>query len=199
MELFHWFYSRFQIIDMGQKRIIIVHGFASSPKMYWFPWLKNELEKAGHQVEAPQMPSPFTPKIEEWVPFLSKVVGTPDENTFFIGHSIGCQSIIRYLETLPQKSKVGGAIFVAPFIVLPNLEKNVVKPWVENSIDFEKVRKILPKSTAIFSEDDPLIPIENKKHFENKLNSKIISLVGFNHFVTIIKLPVVLEEINKML
>ncbi len=181
------------------KRIIIVHGFASSPKMYWFPWLKKELEKAGHKVEAPQMPDPFTPVIEEWIPFLSKVVGIPDENTFFIGHSIGCQAIIRYLETLPAETRVGGAIFVAPFIVLPELEKDVVKPWVQTPIDFEKVKRILPRSTAIFSEDDPLIPIENKKHFENKLNSKVISLIGFNHFVTVIKLPILLDELMLLL
>lgn len=166
--------------------------------MYWFPWLKKELEKEGNKVEAPQMPKPLTPKIEEWVPFLSKVVGRSDENTFFIGHSIGCQTIIRYLETLPEGTKVGGAIFVAPFIALPDLEKEIVKPWVKTPIDFEKVRRILPRSTAIFSEDDPLIPIENKKHFENKLQSKIVSLNGFNHFVTVAKLPVVLEEIEKL-
>lgn len=184
---------------MKPKRIILVHGFASSPAMYWFPWLKEELEKAGHRVEAPQMPDPFTPMIEEWVPFLSKVVGEPDEDTIFIGHSIGCQAIIRYLETLPEGKKVGGAIFVAPFIVLPDLEKEVVKPWVQTPIDFDKVGRILPRSTAIFSEDDPLIPLENKNHFENKLKSKIITLIGFNHFVTIIKFPLLLEEFGLML
>ncbi len=184
---------------MPQKRFILVHGFASSPKLYWFPWLKKELEKQGHLVDAPQMPNPLLPRIEEWVLFLSKIVGIPDENTFFIGHSIGCQAIIRYLETLSEGTKIGGAIFVAPFIVLHDVEKEVVKPWVNTPIDFKKVKKILPSSTAIFSDDDLLIPDKNKELFEQKLGSKTILLKGYDHFGLILKFPFLLDEVNKSL
>ena len=167
--------------------------------MYWFPRLKKELENKGYPVEAPQMPNPLIPKINEWVSLLSKIVGTPDENTFFFGHSLGCQAILRFVETLPEGTKVGGAIFVAPFIVLSDLEREIVRPWVETPIDFEKVKKILPKSTAIFSDDDPLIPIDNRELFEKKLGSKTILLKRQNHFVTIKNFPYLLDEINELL
>ena len=33
-----------------------------------------------------------------------------DENTYFVGHSIGCQAIMRYLESVDVK-KIGGVLF----------------------------------------------------------------------------------------
>ena len=38
-----------------------------------------------------------------------------NENTNFIGHSIGCQTIMRYLET-KEVCKIGGILFVAPWL-----------------------------------------------------------------------------------
>ncbi|MEK7531450.1 MAG: alpha/beta hydrolase, partial [Patescibacteria group bacterium] len=87
----------------------------------WFPWLKTELEKNGFQVHVPAMPESAEPKIEAWVSHLSKIVGDVDKNTYFVGHSIGCQTILRYLETLPADKKVGGATFVAGWFTLMNL------------------------------------------------------------------------------
>ncbi|KKQ37224.1 MAG: hypothetical protein US53_C0024G0012, partial [Candidatus Woesebacteria bacterium GW2011_GWA1_37_7] len=52
-----------------------------------------------------------TPKIKEWVPFLQENMSNPDEETHFVGHSIGCQTILRYLETLSEKTKVGMEFF----------------------------------------------------------------------------------------
>lgn len=178
-----------------EKRFIIVHGFACNPRMYWFPWLKRELRGMGFQVEMPSMPRPLTPKIEEWVSFLSKVVGEVGENTYFIAHSLGCQATLRFLETLPQGKKVGGALFLAPFFELPDIEKKILKPWLDTPIDFEKIKEHLPHSTALFSDDDPLVPLSNQKLFADRLGSKTVVVHKFNHFVTYLELPMILREI----
>jgi len=39
------------------------------------------------------MPEPADPEIEAWVSHHSKIVGDIDENTYFAGHSIGCQTV----------------------------------------------------------------------------------------------------------
>src|SRR3989338_6493172 len=90
------------------KRAFIIHGWDGYPDEGWFPWLKAELEKNGFQVHVPAMPESAEPKIETWVSHLSKAVGDVDENTYFVGHSIGCQTILRFLESLPADKKVGG-------------------------------------------------------------------------------------------
>ncbi len=132
------------------------------------------------------MPNPEEPRIKEWVNYISSIVEDPDENTYFIGHSIGCQTILRYLESLDNR-KVGGAIFVAGFFELTNLEteeeKEIAKPWLETPIDLDKVKKATNKITAIFSDNDPFVPLEvNKKIFEEKLEAKIIIEQNKGHF-----------------
>src|SRR3989344_3577618 len=80
------------------KRVFIVHGWDFNPEVNWYPWLKKELEKKGFKVIVPEMPNTSEPKINAWVSYLKKVVGKLDEETYFIGHSIGCQTIMRFLE-----------------------------------------------------------------------------------------------------
>lgn len=184
-----------------KKKVFIIHGWDGYPEEGWFPWLKKELEQKGFEVFIPAMPNPDEPKIEEWVQFLANIVGNPDENTYFIGHSIGCQAIIRYLEKIDKK--IGGVVFVAGWFILSDMEteeeKIIGKPWIETRIDFSKVKTTTNNFVAIFSDDDKVIPLEeNKKLFEEKLNAKIIIEHNKGHFSGsdgVTELPMVLNSI----
>src|SRR3989338_4478907 len=163
---------------MNKKRAIIVHGWDGYPEEGWFPWLKKELEEKRFEVFVPAMPNADVPEINSWVGELARTVQAPDGDTLLIGHSIGCQTILRYLESIGGE-KVGGAVFVAGWFVLSDLEteeeKIIGKPWIEAPINFEKVKSTTNNFTVIFSVDDPVVPLEeNKKIFEEKLGSKVI-------------------------
>lgn len=183
------------------KKVIIVHGWGGFPEEGWFPWLKNELEKRGFEVQIPAMPETNNPKIEAWVSYLSNIVGEVDENTFFVGHSIGCQTILRYLEKLPEDKKVGGVVFVAGWFTLMNFqpgEEEIAKSWLETLINFEKVKKHTEKFVAIFSDNDDVVPQNNKDLFEQRLGAKTILENNKGHFSggdNIKELPSALEEI----
>lgn len=186
------------------KRVVIIHGWGGNPQEGWFPWIKKELEKCGVEVLVPPMPNPETPKISEWVPFLYEQVGEPDGNTFLIGHSIGCQTILRYLEKV--KNKVGGAIFVAGWFELKGLseeEKAIARPWVERPVDFEKVKQNLSKVIAFFSNNDPFVDLElNRKIFQDNLGAEIKIEDKKGHFSgedNMTEFPAVLEEAMKMM
>lgn len=97
------------------KRVFIVHGWGGFPQKGWFPWLKNKLENRGFIVQIPPMPDTENPNMKPWVNHLAKIVGTPDKNCYFIGHSLGCITILRYLESLKTNQKIGGAVLVAGF------------------------------------------------------------------------------------
>lgn len=195
---------------MNMKRAFIIHGWGGHPEEGWFPWAKNELEMRGFEVHVPAMPDAFgkeQPQIQPRIDVIREVVGTPDENTYLIGHSIGCQSIDRYLETLPLETKIGGVVYVAGWLTLKGLEdyeeedKEVAKPWLETPIDFEKVRKISPKSVAIFTKDDPFVDVGNAKFYEDNLGSKTIILETGGHLndeSNTKELPVLLEEFLEM-
>ncbi|EKE20590.1 MAG: hypothetical protein ACD_7C00517G0001 [uncultured bacterium] len=185
-----------------KKRIFIIHRWDGTPDKDWLPWVNGELEKKGYEVSVPEMPNAEEPKIEEWVPFLSNLVGEVDEDTFFIGHSIGCQTTMRYLETI-YPAKIGGIIFVAPWFNLMNFEdeesKAIAKPWLETPIDLEKVKSATDNITVFMSDNDPFVPLSDKEIFESKLNAKVIVVSNKGHFTQddgIKELPEILNLIK---
>lgn len=168
------------------KRVFIIHGWGGNPEEGWFPWLKTELEKRGFSVIIPAMPDTNNPKIETWIPFLSKLVGNTDQETYFVGHSVGCQTIIRYLQTLPEGAKIGGAVFVAGWYNLRNLEtekeKRIAGPWVNEPRDDKKIREVVNKSVAIFSDNDPFVIADNQRSWKELVGSKVIVEHDKGHF-----------------
>ena len=191
------------------KRAFIIHGWGGYPEEGWFPWLKNELEDRGFEISVPQMPNADNPVIEKWVRYLAKIIKEPDDNTILIGHSVGCQTILRYLETLPKSVKVDKIILVAPWMKLDSktIEEEgqevteIARPWMETPIDFELIKNKADKIAAVFSDNDPYVSIEdNRETFENKLSSEIIIEHNKGHFSGsdgITELPSVLEAIIK--
>jgi predicted alpha/beta hydrolase family esterase len=187
-----------------KKRVFIIHGWGASPQDDWFPWLKKELDQKGFEVFVPEMPNTEKPKIEEWVPFLADLVGKPDENTYFVGHSIGCQTIMRYMEKFDD-IKIGGIVFVAGWFNLINLEskeeEEITKLWIETPINIEKIKNISKKIVAIFSDNDPVVPLDDNKIFKKELEAEIIIEHNKGHFNKsdgITKLLIVLEKILEM-
>ncbi len=170
---------------MANKRAFIIHGWDGSPDEGWFPWLKIELEKNGFTVTVPSMPNPSEPIIDVWVSYLSEAVGDVDENTHFIGHSIGCQTILRYLERLNTNQKAGSVTFVAGWFTLMNLqtdeENTIAKPWLETPIDCEKIKHHAKAVFAIFSDNDPVVPITNEILFAERLGAKTAIVHGLGH------------------
>ncbi len=187
----------------SMKRAFIVHRWDGTSKSDWYPWLKKEVEKKGFKVEVPTMPNTSIPKIDDWVNHLKKVVGKLDSETYFIGHSIGCQTIMRYLEKENYNSKIGGIIFVAGWFKLDNLEgeevEAIANPWMNITIDFNKIKQKIPKLSVFLSTNEPYGFVEeNTKIFKEKLNAKVILEKNKGHFTEddgINELPEVLKEI----
>lgn len=188
------------------KRVFIIHQWMSGPDGDWRPWLKSELQKKSYEVFCSEMPDMDTPVIEKWVHHLSELVGIPDKETYFVGHSIGCQTILRYLENVSQP--VGGAVFVAGWFDLKNLENegeeiiSTAKPWIETPINLKKVKGVLPKSTLIISDNDPYNAFEENKKKFSKLCSKIVVLQNAGHITAedgFTKLPIVLYELESII
>ena len=186
------------------KKVYLVHGWGGGPENeIWFPWLKKELETRGFSVEILKMLNPDYPKIETWVKHLENNVKELDEETYFIGHSIGCQAILRFLEKIPEKIKIGGCIFVAGWFDLLETayeeegEKEIAKPWIETPINLEKVKEHTNNFLAIFSDDDSCVSVSETELFKEKLNSKIIIKKNQGHFDEVNEIPEILDFISK--
>jgi len=192
-------------IAQNPKRAILVHGWYGSPQKNWFPWLKKKLESEGFKVIVPKMPKPSKPEIKPWVNKLKDVTGESDKNTYFIGHSLGCQAIMRYLQTLPDNTEIGTVLFVAGFVSkLTPVEtwedsepddQKIVDSWLNSPLDLDKIRNMTSNFVAIFSDDDPYVPIkENSRLFEKELGAEIIVEKNKGHFDDT-EQPVIFEKL----
>ena len=171
------------------KSVVIVHGWDGGPEEPMLQWVKDEFEKRGYKTIVPAMPHPATPTIEDWVAKLKEVVPNEGEITL-VGHSIGCQTILRYIEVLEEDEKIAKLILIAPWMALDmnTIEeegeevKEIAKPWMETPIDFTKVRRMVGETLAIFSDNDPYVPLSQKDLFEKKLGAKVVVEHNKGHF-----------------
>lgn len=185
-------------------RVFIIHGWDGSPEANWLPWMKAELEKRKYEVATPAMPDTEHPNKEAWVKHLAEVVGEPDGETYLVGHSIGCKAILRYLEGLPEDKKVAGVLLVAGWVSLTMWEGRteeetaIINSWMTPPFDFKKVKQQAKKFVAIFSDNDPFVPLEkNVDTYRDELGAKIIIERGAGHFTGeetgIMEFPIILS------
>ena len=169
-----------------KKRVYLIHGWGGRPEGGFRPWLKKELEKRGFEVEIPAMPDTDKPKIESWLAVFNSAVGIPDINTVIVGHSLGGNLAVRFIDQLPEEMIIGKLILVAPALdrinELAEEEKAIYRPWREDDIDFEKVKRQTKEIVAFFSDNDRWIPLETEKLVREKLGGKIIVESGKGHF-----------------
>lgn len=172
---------------MYKTRIFLIHGWSGSPQGDWLPWATKELAAKGYEVIAPQMPDTDVPVIRPWVDYLANIVGSIRESDIFIGHSIGCQTVLRYLEK--TAGKADKIILVAPWFTLTNLEndemRHIADPWLKTPMDFSQIKTKAQDFITIFSDNDPWVPyIQNKQMFRDKLNPEIITLHNKGHMTS---------------
>ena len=184
------------------KRAILIHGWSGSPFNGFFPWLKTELEGRGYVVEAPIMPDADEPVFEQWVPFLESLVGTPDEETIIVGHSMGGQAALRFIERLPEGSTIGRVILVAPVVTtienMGLMEELVARPWLDRPFSDAKIRRFADKIVGIFSDDDPDILLTSEEIARNRFGAKTVVEHAKAHYsedTGTTEVPVILEYI----
>ena len=185
-------------------RVFIVHGWGDTPSTNWYQWLKENLEDHGHEAFIPEMPKTDEPEMDAWISKLNSSVGKADAQTYFVGHSIGCQTIMRYVSKLPSKSKIGGMVFVAGWINLENLEdedvERIARPWLTTPIAFDKIREKTKNIKVFISDDDPYGCQEsNTRVFEEKLGADVEMETDKGHFLSsnrVTEVPEVLAAIN---
>lgn len=189
-------------------RAILIHCWGGEPETRWYPAVRRELESRGFGVAVPAMPDNNSPKLSTWLPKLQELAGDPDEDLYLIGHSSGCITILRYLESLPEGAKIGGAILVAGFVDSLNGVADIedeLENFFETPIPFEKIKERANHFVAIHSDNDPFIDLYHGREFEDKLDAKLIVKSGQGHFSdsedggeTVTELPEVVEEITQM-
>lgn len=183
------------------RRVFIIHGWEGTPESNWFPWLKKELEQRGYKVFVPQLPNPMTPDSNSWLSSLKQLVRNPDEDTIFVGHSLGCIAILRFLENID--TKVGAVILVAGFGKKLEYEgyRGEVDGFFDKLINWKKIKNSSNKFVTFHSKNDPFVDICNSNLFKEKLNAQSIVHEDMSHYnegAGITKFPDLLNIILKL-
>ncbi len=168
------------------NKIYLVHCWEGTKDDGWYPWLDQKISNSDNQVIRFNMSNTANPKIEEWCQELANQVEQLDENTYFVGHSIGCQTILRYLEKQPI-TKIGGILFVAPWLkLLPKAIEDeesfkTAQPWLNTPINFDIIKQFTNNITCIFSDDDYFVPLSQAEEFKKLLSTEVITVHNKGH------------------
>lgn len=190
-----------------KKQVYIIHGYNASPINHWFPWLKEKLIQNEVSAEILSMPTPSRPKVNEWVNALVSNIHDCGKNTFFVAHSLGTITLLKYLENYNINQKVGGIVLVSGFAEpLPIFnqisEFQQLAGFTENEIDFEHIKKVTQNRIIIASDNDPIVPEKSSRNLAEHINSQYHLIREGGHFLEsdgCLELPVVYEVLNNMM
>lgn len=179
-------------------KFVIIHGSFGSPEGNWFPELTHKLRSLGQVVITPEFPVenwqeitaagpkqvPKKQSLKTWLAAFNKIVKTfkPGEPLCFVGHSLGCLFILHAIEK--YKLKLDCAIFVSPF--LRPLGKDwqfdlVNKIFYKTNFNFVNLKKLIPTSYVLYSDNDPYVDKQNSIGFAKHMRSSVILIKNAGH------------------
>lgn len=180
-------------------KFVIFHGAFGSPDENWFPYLRKNLETLGQTVLIPQFPienfdqltasGPNTiPKhqtLSNWLSKFGEITKDfrKNEKLCFIGHSLGPLFILHAVSK--YNIHLDSAFFVCPFFRLPNIVWQVHlvnRSFYTKDFNFVKLRKLIPTSYVLYSDNDPYVDMKYPLDFADKLGSKTILVKNAGHF-----------------
>ncbi len=179
-------------------RCFIIHGAFGHPGENWFPWLKAELEKAGHEVVLPAFPTPDGQSLDSWMHVFEPYLKGIDSDTVLVGHSLGPAFILTVLERLEVQVKA--CIFVAGFVgTLGKDQFDLInRSFIDKEFDWEKIRANCRRFIIYHSQNDPYVPLSKAEDLGRKLGVKprIINDGGhFNEAYGYTSFPQVLHDV----
>jgi predicted alpha/beta hydrolase family esterase len=172
------------------RRLRIVPRWGGTPENDFYPWLTRALAErspaAFDDVRAIAMPDPALPTIEGWVGRLSAELGGEVDaapETVLLGHSVGCQALLRYLASLPDGVKYRGALLVAGWL---SIDKpwDSIRPWLETSPDLARARRAVGDLVVLLSDNDPFTAdhLESRRAWEERASARVVVAPGGKHF-----------------
>ncbi|WP_304509915.1 RBBP9/YdeN family alpha/beta hydrolase [Anaerotignum sp.] len=168
---------------MNTTPAYFIHGFTASSKANWFPWLKNELQNNGIQLIVPDMPNTNDPHLLPWLQKIEDVAKELNDNTIFIGHSLGCIAMLQFI--LKKNIKIKGVILVSGFMDENPMvvQKEGLSQFVEEPLDVEQVKALIPHRVVITAIDDDIVPSVATKKMAERLGAQLIERSNGKHFI----------------
>lgn len=175
-------------------RIILVHGYKSSPEKNFFPWLSNELKRRGFEVICPELPNPENPDVVAWTETLVKEVKVLTKDDVIVGHSLGGAAALRMLEAVEARTTPQACVLIsAPWFI--NAEQ--LRGFFLTELDHDVLMWRASKFVVIHSKNDPVIPFSHAERYAQVFHARLVSTEADGHFDGV-EYPILLDEIVKV-
>lgn len=185
-------------------RLLIVPRWSGTPASDWYPWLVRSVTPAGvfNDVTIGDMPHPSCPTIDSWPAKLAELLATaaPD-GTMLVGHSVGCQAILRFLAQRPPlgqsrpATKFHGLLCVAGWWSVDRPWDSIL-PWIEDPYDVAQARAAVGRVEVLLSDNDPFTSDheQTRRVWQERMGASVRVISSAKHF-NAVEEPVVLERI----
>ncbi|MFC0599852.1 RBBP9/YdeN family alpha/beta hydrolase [Streptomyces palmae] len=164
------------------SRAAIIHGYGATPEDHWFGWLAERLEADGVPTVIPALPDPDHPDPGRWAEALRAGVGTPDEHSAIVAHSLGCLTVLRHLCALPDPWRLGTLVLVSGFLdrlpALPELDA-----YIGDGCEVDGLADRVGRLVVMRSDADPLVPSGHTDRLAERLGVPVTVVPGAGHFL----------------
>jgi predicted alpha/beta hydrolase family esterase len=179
-------------------KFVLFHGSFGDPNENWLPDLRQDLEALGQTVLVPKFPVEDWDEIvkngptgqikhqslDSWLMVFEKEVLPVlkgNDKIIFVGHSLAPVFILHVVSKF--KLPLECAIFVSPFMdALDRWEFNLVNTtFYKTDFDFEELKKLIPVSYVLYSDNDPFVTNNHSLLFAKALESSTILVHTAGH------------------
>lgn len=191
-------------MNSTKPNIYLIPRWAGTIHSDWYDWMVLEIkQKFQIKIHRLEMQDWDQPDISKSIHFLESEIPELNENTYFIGHSVGCLAVLHFLNKQLKSDKdlkTGGFLFVAGWF-------EVDKPWISlkpwfktESLDFPLLSKQIDFKKVVLSDNDPFTTNynKNKSLWQKHLNADIRLYHDKLHFNQPKEIDV-LKEIEEMI
>ncbi len=185
--------------------IFLVPRWSGRSTSDWYPWLIEQVQASWHDrisdVYIFDYPDPDAPDVTETAAALTTAFDrfrTNWTDLVLVGHSVGCQALLRALARSGMTSPARGLVCVAGWWDIDEPWPSI-RPWIDRPYD---PRRALPASgpcRVLLSDNDPFTRDwqKNRAQWETRLDAEVQIIPGAKHFNSNAQ-PAVLEAIIKM-
>lgn len=171
----------------AKVKVVIMPRWGGGPGNDWYPWISEVYAALGTaELEVLAPPDPGTPTIDAWVGHLRAALGDDPSTlarTVVVGHSVGCQAVLRWAASLPSDRRLGALLLVAGWWRVDE-PWATLEPWTELDYELERVRTVAPRPQVMLGLDDPFTAdyAANARLWEERLDARVFAVPGAKHF-----------------
>jgi hypothetical protein len=105
------------------------------------------------------------------------------EETCFLGHSVGCQAVLRFLSTMPAGARTAGVLCVAGWWTV-DAPWDTIRPWIDTPFDIARARAVCGRVITLISDNDQFTADwqTTQQLWAERLGAEVRVIPGAQHF-----------------